>query len=50
MAQEGTPDKSSDESASEFSQTIFGAKNYQIGLSDRMSIRSNSLSVPVARQ
>ena len=32
MAQEGTPDKSSDESASEFSQTIFGAKNleYQI--------------------
>ena len=32
MAQEGTPVKSSDESASEFSQTIFGAKNleYQI--------------------
>ena len=29
MAQERTPDKSSDESASEFSQTIFGAKNLE---------------------
>ena len=50
MAQEGTPDKSSDASATEVSQIIFGAKNLEYQIEQFVSSGGQTVNILLSGQ